>query len=96
MSMTLAFVASSSGIFWDETLCGNPSSTTSIPAAASAGSMPSKTRSVALSSEGCAAPSGSPTKSTEATLTSSTSGWMSRRRIISAPPYPEPPMTAAL
>ena len=42
------------------------------------------------------APRGLPTKSTLATRTSSTSGWMSRRRMISAPPYPLPPMTAAL
>ena len=57
-----------------------------MPRAASAGGMPSKTRSVTPSSAGSAAESGSPTKSIEATRTSSTSGWTRSRRIISAPP----------
>ncbi len=63
--------------------------------AAAAGARSSNRSREAPSSDGCAAPSGSPTWSTEATRDSSTSGWSSRRRISSAPPYPDPPRTAA-
>ena len=79
-------VAKSSGTFWALTLCGRPRRTTSIPLAASAGAMPSKRRSVWPSRFGWTAEIGSPMKSTDATRTSSTSGWRSRRRMISAPP----------
>src|SRR3954470_8246691 len=55
----------------------------------------SNTRGVRPVRGGWTAPSGSPTWSTATTRTSSTSGWMSSRRIISAPPYPVPPITTA-
>src|SRR5512143_219432 len=81
--------------FSAETRCGRPSRTTSTPSAAWSGSRSSKTSALAPSREGWAAPSGWPTRSIEATRTSSTSGWMRSRRIISAAPYPVPPITAA-
>ena len=56
------------------TLCGSPRRTTSIPRAASAGESPSNFSSVCPSRFGCTADSGSPTKSMDATRTSSTSG----------------------
>ena len=54
-------VWTSAGTFCALTLCGRPSSTTSIPSAAASGVMPSKRRSVTPSRLGCAAASGSPT-----------------------------------
>ena len=88
MSTTLSGAAAVkiSGACCALTLCGRPSNATSQPRAASAGGMFSKRSDVRPVSGGCTAPSGSPTWSTLATRTSSTSGWISRRRIISAPP----------
>ncbi len=79
-------VAMISGAFDALILWGRPRSTTSIPRAASAGVRSSNRRSVRPSRFGCTVETGSPTKSTDATRASSTSGWARRRRISSAPP----------
>ena len=96
MSTIFTPSSTSSGTLAAVTLCGSASSATSQPAAASRGEMSSKRRSLRPVRCGCAAQIGSPTMSIDDTRTTSTSGWMSNRRSISAAPYPLPPMMAAL